>query len=288
MMGIDGLQEALVLTGIVVTAITGAAGVLTLASRVFRSTIGRRRVLARKLERLATTMQLGYFVHVLGEPQQRRVTSDESQIAVWMMEDAYVQALADPSGMVTRWSVTTRTRRFSPIFYRGHTITSSGDTLEIRLGITRFAELPSRPQWLRGDVGARRSHYDEGYYFGNPGNYQPFAYSLNDAGYVNDNTLITLSMREHGLAANGDREVQELTGRADVAAARAHTAVNTITVGAPHSELGPDESWLGYGPDRDVVRVVPGTSLRARWRSWRRSLTAKLKRWRHKVAGPQR
>lgn len=287
-MEIAGWREALALTGIVVTAITGAAGVVALARHMLRSTIGRRRVLARRLERLAPTMQLGYFVHVLGEPQQCRASDEGTRIAVWIMHDAYVQALADSSEMVTRWSVTTRTRRFCPVFYRGHTITTSGETLEVKLGTTTFAELPGRPQWIRGDVGARRFYYDEGYYFGNPGNYQAFAYSLNDAGYVNDNTLITLNMREQGLGASGDEEVQELMSRADVAAARANTAVNTITVGAPYCEFGPDGTWLGYGPDRDTVRIVPDTSLQARWRSWRRSLTASLKRWRHRMAVRQR
>lgn len=286
-MGINGLQEALQLIAIVVTAITGAVGLLAGVRRWFRSTIGRRWVLARNLERLAPTMQMGYFVQVLGEPQQRSAADDGVQVTVWTMEDAFVQTLTDPSGMVTRLSVTTRNRRFTPTFYPGHTI-NSGDTLEVTLGATRFAELPASPLWVRGNVGPRRFYYDEGYYFGNPGNYQPFTYSLNDAGYVNDNALLSLMMHEHGLTSKDARDMHQLTGHADIAAARASTAINTITIGAPHTRIGPDEDPLGYGPNSDALRVFPDTLLRARWRSWRSALTARLSRWQHRIARSRR
>ncbi len=242
------LREALVLVVLLAGAITGAAGVLALIRQWYRATVGRRRVLARKLERLAPTMHLPYFIQVLGEPQQRQPSEQGPQVVHWATEDAYMKALADASGLVIRWSVTTRSRRFSPTFYRGRTITTSGETLEVTLGRTRFSELSGRPLWIRGDLGARRFHYDEGYYFGNPGNYQPFVYSLNDAGYVSDHELIRLSRREDGLTAD-EREVQTLLDRPDIAAARASTSVNTITVGSPHDQLDPNEMWLGYGPD---------------------------------------
>jgi hypothetical protein len=277
----DNMWDALVLVGVVAGAITGAAGVLSLLRKAFQTTVGRRLVLTRKLERLAPAMQMGYFTDVLGEPQQRQVSEQGRQLAAWAWEDAYAQAVAAPGGAVTQWSVTTRIRRFSPTFYRGRTITPSGETLEVTLGRTTFSELPGRPQWIRGSVGARRFHYDEGYYFGNPGNYQTYVYSLNDAGYVNDDALVRLSIPEEGLSAGGDREIEVLMGRPEVAAARATAAVNTITVGAPYEELDPDDTWLGYGPDADVVRVVPDTSLAARWQSWRRSVAARLKRWMH-------
>lgn len=44
-----------------------------------------------------------------------------------------------------------------------------------------FADL-GRPDRAAGWVGAHSWHYFETYYFGNPGNYQTFVYSINDAG----------------------------------------------------------------------------------------------------------
>jgi hypothetical protein len=53
---------------------------------------------------------------------------------------------------------------------------------KIKLGKTRFYEL-GRPELAAAWVGAHNLHYFEAYRPGNPGLYQDFVYSINDAGY---------------------------------------------------------------------------------------------------------
>ena len=115
--------------------------------------------------------------------------------AVWIDRDFYVHALADEDQTVHTYSVTTRSKRFHPkyrppggyardsnwlwrLLGKGHRFKPNP---AVKLGKTRFADL-GRPQQAAAWVGMHNWHYFEPYFFGNPGLYQYFVFSINDAG----------------------------------------------------------------------------------------------------------
>jgi hypothetical protein len=195
------------------TALLAAVALAGFVRTVYRRSLGRRRDKYSRLRRLGTYAQLTFFSSVLGEPpaQRRRVfgqrtTFDENGQrvvgprifveALWVDPAFYVQAIADEDETIHAYSVTARTKRFRPAFRPpGATaIPLTGirrlllrreyrikPNREIVLGKTRFADLDN-PLNASSWVGAHNAHYFETHYFGNPGYYQHFIYSVNDAG----------------------------------------------------------------------------------------------------------
>jgi len=208
----ERLLDHLVDAGGIFAAILGAIAVAGLLRGLWRKTLGRRRDRYARLRRLGTNAQLAYFTSVLGEPPAMRRTF-ESEISrfdeygrwvpdsktfievVYIDRDFYVQALTDVDETVHAYSVTTRSKHFRPSFRP-----PGGFAVErhlvlrrlglhyryernrgIKLGKTRFAELMT-PNQAASWVGAHNAHYFEAVYLGNPGLYQTFVYSINDAG----------------------------------------------------------------------------------------------------------
>lgn len=194
------------------TALLGAIALAGFVRGLYRRTLGRRRDWYARLSRLGTNASLAFFSSVLGQPAMERtfvsnVTRyDDSgapspvpttfKEAVWIDRDFYVHALADAvDETVHAYSVTTRSKRFHPTFRSPGGYGREPNWLwrlfgkeyrfeanpAVKLGKTRFAGL-GRPQQAAAWIGAHNWHYFEPYYFGNPGNYQYFVYSVNDAG----------------------------------------------------------------------------------------------------------
>lgn len=132
---------------------------------LWRRTLGRRRDLRRRLERLGCGAQLSVFETLLGEPAtiRRPLQLDESEeprppvsevvnppidVCLWVYPECYVQAFVDATSTVRGFSVTLRDRRFKPRFRRA-------SLFDGRLGHTRLAaavqeELrPDRPRLVR-------------------------------------------------------------------------------------------------------------------------------------------
>lgn len=159
---------------------------------------------------------------------------------IFVDESFFVQAITTSEGEVIAYSVTTRTRHFNPKLV----LRSFGVT--VQLGRTRFAQLNAlrNPVRLISAVGARRFHYGEIYYLGNPGKYQTFVFSLNDAGYLSiPHTGI------HFLMERPDFDDARLK------AFRNDAVINTYTVTAPNvgvEDLGP----IRFGANLDQVRTL--------------------------------
>jgi hypothetical protein len=198
--------------GETLAALVAAGAVLGFAWTVYRRTLGRRRDRCGRLARLGTNAQVSFFASVLGEPPAmcRTVESAITRYddagdhyleprawteCVWIDRDYYVHALADEDETIHAYSVTTRSKRFRPTHRQpGHLWIERGrlgrllrqpqskPNPEIKLGKTRFQEL-GRPEQAAAWIGARNVHYFEAYWGGNPGLYQWFVYSINDAGY---------------------------------------------------------------------------------------------------------
>jgi hypothetical protein len=100
-----------------------------------------------------------------------------------------------------------------------------------------------KPKEIGCSVGARRFEYHEEFYFGNPGKYQEFAFSVNDAGFRHHpfiSGLAPLSL---------DDPAVELFRREAV--------INTYTITAPLVSAN-DLKGISRGPDYDRVRVLDG------------------------------
>ena len=111
---------------------------------------------------------------------------------VWIDRDYYVQAYANMDESVLSYSVTTRAPRFRPAL-RHPSGGFAGERRYLRLlGLrrprpftltkTRFGALSELPGRAESWVGFHNWHYYEAYWGGNPGLYQWFVFSINDAG----------------------------------------------------------------------------------------------------------
>jgi hypothetical protein len=195
------------------TAVVAAIALAGFVRIFYRRTLGRRRDSYARLKRLGTHAQLSFFTSVLGEPPalRRSLLSDVAIYdddgtprretrqfieAVYIDRDFYVQVYGDHDETVQAYSVTTRSKRFKPRFRSPGGWSAERRWLRrwprfryrfvphptVKLGKTRFIELGERPDCAAAWLGAHNAHYFEAYYYGNPGYYQHFVYSINDAG----------------------------------------------------------------------------------------------------------
>lgn len=219
----------------------------------FRSTdVDGRDEPTQAVRRLAAGAQLTYFQECLGDPTFR-TEGEEFDEHIFVHDAFYVQAITDRSGAVMLYSVTTRAEGFHPVLDIRH----GKPTLQATLGRDTFAAVGTAPVSRGGYVGARRFHYWESHYLGNPGAYQTYIVSLNDAGYIGasvDIVAATAALRvlesEEELAAAAEGEARELLARF-----AAETVVNTYSVTAPHFPLERLQCKR-FGPDKDQVRVI--------------------------------
>src|SRR6266540_1446330 len=177
------------LPGRVIQLATLVAAVATLLAasrgigRLVWNSVTRDYQITRDLALLSCGVQVDHFQHVLGRPPQFVNRSEEHVEHVFVLRDAYVQTVTDLNNKVLYFSITTRTPRFHPTLeHYAH---------EVTLGHTTFEQLGyEQPDGVLASLGARRFSYSEAYYFGNPGGYNTFVYSMNDAGYTSGEGLI--------------------------------------------------------------------------------------------------
>ena len=201
---------------------------------------------------LAAGVQLTYFQERLGDPTFR--TRGEAFDEHIFVHDAfYVQAITDRSGTVTLYSVTTRAADFDPVLDIHH----GTPTLRVTLGRDTFAAVGTAPVSRGGYVGARRFHYWESHYLGNPGLYQTYIVSLNDAGHMGASgnlgaaiDALSVLKSEEELPAAAEEEARELLDRF-----AAETVVNTYSVASVSFPLERLQC-MQFGPDKDQVRVI--------------------------------
>jgi hypothetical protein len=270
-----GLQiiHVLVAVAAVIGALVTILAFIALASRGLRrawaSTIGKNAGLYRLLGRLAPNVQADYFASLLGPAVFRNKIDDDHDEHVFVRPEFYVQAVADSHGQVIMYTVTTRQRRFSPpvwgrTIYWSEELNSSG----FRLGRFAFSELPMArtPQGVIGWLGARRFHYAEAHYFGNPGLYQTYYLGINDAagfpeGLENfDAVLDGYEIRLGSFTREGQGPgpgTNAFFARPEVQAFRSSVRPNTYGVTAPHVTWPFTGNAYGtLGPNQDQVRTL--------------------------------
>lgn len=178
--------------------------------------LNAKNIYLRKTLQLTIGMHIRNFENILGIPafinKLDKGLSDYEEY-VFSNPYFYTQAIINSRQEVVLFSITTRESDFSPEFQIG----GSGST--IKLGKSVFSEISNDP-------GKMFVHYDHGgpnfyaeiHFFGRPGHYLEYAFSVNTNGAMNEWPGIPLS--EEGAAVNPKALV----------IFRSSTAINTYTV----------------------------------------------------------
>jgi hypothetical protein len=224
----------------------------------------RRRLTAQRLRKLACGVQVSFLARVIGhEAQFVNPAPGRPEVEhVFVLRDAYVQAVVDVSGKVLWFAVTTRSKRFHPTLNY-----CPGPLPAVELGRTPFTALGDLPDGVMAFLGARRMGYAESVYLGNPGHYQTYVFAQNDGGYVAARPDYSAYFGAAGqwalnwFGAN-DATLEFATWQTSARAMQlqAEATINTyavVGVGVP-AEAITDSWWrvpFGFGPDKDGVRA---------------------------------
>lgn len=236
-----------------------------------RTPLGRRGLRYQALGRLAPAAQIEHFTAVLGPPVFRNPGKTYDEF-VYIDEDSYGDAIATKEGQVEFYAVTSRTKEFRPRIWGQDVYWSlANNSKGLKLGEFTFADFPMKddPDGIMGWLGARRFHYAECYYFGNPGLYQTYVLAVNDAGWIDPLTVNVLPIF-HGDVLLGSfagplgapsTQLADFLALEEIRTLRRVTKPNTYGVLGPH--LGPDQILAmdslvsSIGPNLDQVRRFP-------------------------------
>lgn len=292
-----GLAAAIVAIG------GGVLGVYRGLAALYGQTIGSRHRLSSRLNQLAAGVTLRWVEDRLGDPafvREFRPPDATGKLGmrelVYRDKHAWVQVLVDEHEAVVRFSVTVTDPRF-----RFEVSDLTFGNLTAKLGRTTFSGARSQvePQGYSLRIGAHNFEYAEAYWFGNPGNYQWYVVSHNDAGTGNFD--FTVSSRvppgfQDGVFNSENLGYSEFDFYKEEAAQfRAKTTINTLTVLGPwRTDAQADEAVRmslaePRGPDSNQVRVLVPDSrerrhMRRRIRQWNRRSLREAKRQEKKAA----
>ncbi len=241
----------------------------------YRNTIGRRRDHRQRLARLVAGAQLSFFETALGQPPTLRRTVEgkdyemdrEGEVVeasksftecIFVDRDYFVQTVSDQDDTVIGFSITTRHKRFNPVF----TGVSDIDLFKVKLGKTPFSEIEQDPIYLTAFAGPRDvSYYSEAHGFGHAGFQQTFVFTASTAAepkpgepIVQMAAEIGFDFHPHESEPPDSRTLEHLAGWQEF---RKQSAVTTYSVLKVPPELFPAET---YGPHGDEVWMLPDAS----------------------------
>jgi hypothetical protein len=187
---------------------------------------------------------------------------------IFRTRHAWLQVLVRNAGAaVEAFSITVTDPRFK---YRTRHLTF--EQIDLRLGTSRFAVVRGPVDGWSSRRGARRFGYAESHWFGNPGCYQAFILSYNDAGtgHFEPPEEPGPTVEHSGGRLRGEREYQpeafiEIPDW--LRPARAMTTVNTITVLGSRT---PCYLAAITGVNGDQVRVLRESRSARKQRRWLR------------------
>lgn len=225
------------------------SSVITIAKAVgllvnwYKKTVGYKQSLIRKIRKLSADASIEHFRDVLGTPAFINHQRDFIEYIFALGKLGYVQALTDDNGRVLAYSVTTRSKKFNPTLSLGpYSLNSRRVT--IVLGKSRFSDLDqldTEPECVVCTVGAHDYYYSEKYYFGNPGHYQSYCFSLIQAGYVDQ---VCPMVEAKDLRVNHPA----------IQTFRQKGSINTFTITTPRWAEELNEAV--FGPNYNQVRVA--------------------------------
>jgi hypothetical protein len=294
------LSSAAAILGLAAAVVAIGGGVLAAyrgLAALYARTVGSRRRLSNRLNQLAAGVTIRWVEDRLGGPafvREFRPPGIPGRLGqrelVYRAKHAWIQVLVDEHEAVVRFSVTVTDPRF-----RFQISDLTLGKLTAKLGRTSFSgthsQIEQQGRSLR--IGAHNFEYAEAYWFGNPGNYQWYVVSHNDAGTGDFD--FTVGGRgqfpfQDGILKSENMDCPEFDFQSEEAAQfRAKTTINTLTVLGPwRTDFQAGESvWTSLaeprGPDSNQVRVlVPDArerrQRRRRIRYWNRRLLRESKR----------
>jgi len=253
-----------IIAGLVVvllsSIITIAQGVSIIKNQ-YEKSIGYKRELIKDLEQLTADVHIGYFTSILGNAvfvnkyenkgyNVEKIKNIDLTEYIFVNKYCFVQALTDKNDQVLAYSITTRKSDFNP-----RLMLNINPVVDVTLGKTKFKELPDvRVDNIVSYLGAHDFYYHEAYYFGNPGNYQTFIFTLNESGYAGIEeelefyTFIPPSKDFKEKILISDPEIQEFRNEA---------IINTFTVSSPGKFFGESLNNFRFGPDYNQIRILP-------------------------------
>lgn len=255
------ISVLLVLLSSVITITQG----FSIIKEQYSQSIGYKRKMIKNLSLLSADVNIGYFINILGNP----VFINNYEIAdlikgefkdtnlseyVFVHEYYFVQALTDDNDRIVAYSVTTRKGNFNPKLELGPFTRGEKKPLIIELGKTKFKELSGDSQNVVSFLGIHNFYYHEAYYFGNPGNYQAYVFTLNEAGYagleeeLNPYTFLPPDKNITENLQTTDPDIQKF---------RDNAVINTYTVTSPGELFGNELTSYRFGPKYHQVRILP-------------------------------
>lgn len=250
------------------SAIAFAAFVVKGVTTTYRRTIGRHRDFAARLSRIACGVRIEHVESVFGLSTFRHDRGEYVE-DVFVSDSGYLHTVSHRDGTVLRYSVTALHPRFQPTLDVG--IPGGWPSYVVRLGKSRFADVPGAREGFELSVGARRFHYAEAVYCGSPGAYQMFVLAHSDAGrgsFGDPHVVVDVAEGYVGGGVFGEGEAD--FERPGLTQFRRATTINTLTVLGPFQH-GPALLSQPTGADLDQVRTLtPGGWRRYRLRRWSR------------------
>lgn len=249
---------------IIGTALTIAAAAVPVAAAVFglvratrkawNYTLGQRRNQQAMLNRLAAQSTRTYVDDLLGNSQFLQVR-EQFEIHYYRLAGCWV-CVWYSDDQVAAFAITITRKR---LWF--DTLALTHYQFRIRLGRDDLQSLKTEHDHEKAWVGARRMAHARKFYFGNPGAYQTYWLSYNDAGV-------------------GGLEPAQGSAYMDIDDEHppARSTANTLIVIGPATDL-PLEHDYQFGVDLDTVRLAVDQiswSVR-RWR-WKKTLTRTLTR----------
>jgi len=202
------------------------------------------------LAKLAPSTTIEYFTSLLGAPQFRS-TNGKMREYIYVHAKYYVQAIADMEGTVQAFTVTSRSRKFNPVFDL-EVLTGSNLDFAVELHKTKFADLDAVPAHVYSGFGARRVWYHESYYFGNPGNYLTYIVAHADAGgFMPDGAS---PVNDLNVAIHTKKDWLGLDPA--VEAFRQRCPINTFGIASMGYDIDAEWQSIHIGADYDTVRLL--------------------------------
>jgi hypothetical protein len=267
------VSDAFAVAASVVAVVAAAYGLLAFIRRTWRATIGSRRYQQRTLNKLACGQHRDYALALLGGPVfQESVSSSMfgpfEVLRFWMGHCWASVAFRGESVMA--FSITAIRSSF-----KFNTLTLASAMLRLRLGRSHFSEAGA-PIGEESFIGARRIFYRELHYFGNPGNYQFYLLSRNDAVRSAWREASTEPEWRSGPFRHSDDDEHHVPGADQPAddwrpGFRSAAKPNTLSVVGGNVSNHAEAVWIGQNVEinADVIRLFhPDGKLSYRERNW--------------------
>ncbi|WIV60613.1 caspase family protein [Amycolatopsis nalaikhensis] len=210
------------------------------------------------LNKMACGRPLNYLDSALGAPLLEGLLRDdlpERMYRVYRTEDMIVIVTAAGTHKpVDAFSITMRHSKF-PV----RTGPLTADLLDVDLAQATFGSVDETPEGVRLIIGANRIGYTESFYFGNPGHYQTFLLSYNDAAAGDFHYVEGRHEFSSGslVITPRDGELADAPRGSWYPEFRSGTRINTLTVVSTAAPVVALLTGHSFGIDRSEVDHIP-------------------------------